>query len=508
MAPTERHTDRARTAPPRLPGPLLQDRPAPEGRAPVRRIPPLAAVALLYGIAQLCYAVAHMNLGWDETVYLSQVDPRHPAAFFSAPRSRGITFLVAPVAAVTSSPLAVRVALVLLSSAALYAAFKVWEPLLGRLRPALAAALLGSLWITVLSGPQVMPNLWVALTAVAAVGWFLRTRAEAGRRRALAGLALSLAAATLFRAPDGVWLALPLLVVCATVRAWRRLSTVAAVLGGLALGGAQWTVEAYVRFGGIGRRLDISSDTEGGMGAHLGGGLSAAYRGLDGPLLCRPCHIAAPPLTHSLWWLLLPVLTATACALAVRARRHRAVTLLPVACALSVAVPYLLLLDYSAPRFLLPAYALAALPVAGVAAHALRSAREGRARTGVAVLLCAVLGAHLTVQWEELRANTADARDTTVRYRRAADGLERLGLRAPCLVSGPRAQPIAYEAGCASAQTMGNNRSTTTAALERAAAREPMAVLYDPADGYLPPYARGWRPHPLRGTDWVAYVAP
>ncbi|MEU5421819.1 hypothetical protein AB0G46_21515, partial [Streptomyces sp. NPDC020667] len=212
MAPTERHTDRARTAPPRLPGPLLQDRPAPEGRAPVRRIPPLAAVALLYGIAQLCYAVAHMNLGWDETVYLSQVDPRHPAAFFSAPRSRGITFLVAPVAAVTSSPLAVRVALVLLSSAALYAAFKVWEPLLGRLRPALAAALLGSLWITVLSGPQVMPNLWVALTAVAAVGWFLRTRAEAGRRRALAGLALSLAAATLFRAPDGVWLALPLLV--------------------------------------------------------------------------------------------------------------------------------------------------------------------------------------------------------------------------------------------------------------------------------------------------------
>ncbi|MEV6673094.1 hypothetical protein [Streptomyces sp. NPDC051162] len=506
MAPTERHSDRAPTAPPRLPGPLLPARPAPEGRAPAR-IPPLAAVALLYGLAQLCFAVAHMNLGWDETVYLSQVDPRHPAAFFSAPRSRGITFLVAPVVAATSSPLALRVVLVLLSSAALYGAFKVWEPLLGRLRPALAAALFGSLWITVLSGPQVMPNLWVALTAVAAVGWFLRAR-DGGRRRALTGLALSLAAATLFRAPDGVWLALPLLAVCAAVPARRRPGTVAAVLGGLALGGAQWAVEAYVRFGGITRRLDISSDTEGGMGAHLGGGLSAAYRGLGGPLLCRPCRIAAPPLTHSLWWLLLPVLLAAACALALRARHHRAVTLLPVACALSLAVPYLLLLDYSAPRFLLPTYALAALPVAGLAAQALRSVRGGRARTGAAALLCAVLAAHLAVQLGELRANTADARDTTVRYRRAADGLERLGLRAPCLVSGPRAQPIAYEAGCASAQTMGNNRSTTTAALERAAAREPMAVLYDPGDGYLPPYARGWRPHPLRGTDWVAYVAP
>ncbi|MEU2868767.1 hypothetical protein ABZ769_06110 [Streptomyces olivoreticuli] len=510
MAPTERHSDLTPTAHHREAGPLLPVRPAPEGRAPVRpRIPPLAGVALLYALAQLCYAVAHMNLGWDETVYLSQVDPRHPAAFFSAPRSRGVSFLVAPVVAATSSTPAVRVALVLLSSAALYAAFKVWEPLLGRLRPALAAALFGSLWITVLSGPQVMPNLWVALTSVAAVGWFLRAREERERpRRALTGLTLSLAAATLFRAPDGVWLALPLLAVCATVRARRRPGTVAAVFGGLALGGVQWAVEAYVRFGGITRRLDIADGTEGGMGAHLGGGLSAAYRALDGPLLCRPCRIAAPPLTHSLWWLLLPLLAAAACALALSARRRAAATLLPVACALSVAVPYLLLLDYSAPRFLLPAYALAALPVAGLAAHALRAVRDARARTGVAALLCAVLAAHLAVQVEELRVNAADARDTTVRYRRAADGLERLGLRAPCLVSGPRAQPIAYEAGCASAQTMGNNRSTTTAALVRAAAREPMAVLYDPGDGYLPPYARGWRAHPLRGTDWVAYVAP
>ncbi|PHQ48382.1 hypothetical protein BLA24_32870 [Streptomyces cinnamoneus] len=467
----------------------------------------MAAVALAFAVVQLCFAVAHMDLGWDETVYLSQVDPRNPAAFFSAPRSRGVSFLAAPVVALTSSVLVLRVVLVLLSSAALYAAFAVWRPLLGRVRPALAALLFAGLWITVLSGPEVMPNLWVALTAVAAAGWFLRARADApGRRGARAALAATLAAATLFRAPDGVWLALPMLAACAAVRAWRRPGTVAAVLGGLALGGVQWAVEAYARFGGIGRRLSVSSDTEGGMGAHLGAGLRAALRSLNGPQLCRPCHVAGPSVTHSLWWLLLPLLAACALALAARRRADAAATWLPVACALALAAPYLLLLDYSAPRFLLPSYALLALPVAGLAADAVRAVRPGRPRLVVAALLGAVLAAHLTVQTEELRLNTADARDTTVRYRRAADELGRLGLTAPCLVTGPRAQPIAYEAGCASAQTMGNNRSTTTAGIVRAAHRMPTALLFDTEDPYLPAYARDWHPHPLPGTDWVAYL--
>ncbi|MCC3777346.1 hypothetical protein K6I33_002026 [Streptomyces sp. UNOB3_S3] len=477
----------------------------------------LAAVAVAFAVLQLCYSVAHMDLGWDESVYLSQVDPRNPAAFFSAPRSRGISFLVAPVVSLTPSVTALRVTLVLLSSLALFAAFRVWEPLLGKGRVALAALLLTGLWITVLSGPEVMPNLWLALAAVAAAGWFLRARRDApGRRRALAGLAAALAAAALLRAPDAVWLALPLLAACACLRSWRTPATTAAVLGGLAAGGAQWAAEAYTRFGGIGRRLALSSDTEGGMGAHLGTGFRASYRALNGPQLCRPCRIAGPSVTHSLWWWLLPVLIAAACALALRARRRApgepegpAVTLLPVACAMALAAPYLLLLDYAAPRFLLPVYALLALPVAGLAAHAVRAAGTAggrRARLATVTALCAVLAAHLAVQVEELRVNTADARDTTVRYRRAANELGRLGVIAPCLVTGPRAQPIAYEAGCASAQTMGNNRSHTTADIVRTATRIPTALLYDTRHPYLPPYARRWHSHPLPGTDWLAYL--
>ncbi len=136
-----------------------------------RRIPWLALVAAGYAAAQLALSAPHLGLGWDETVYLSQVDPRNPAAYFSAPRSRGISLLAAPVLAVTGSTPMLRTVLALLSAAALYAAYRVWRPLLGPRRTALAALLFAGLWITVLYGPQAMPNLWVALSAVAAVGW-------------------------------------------------------------------------------------------------------------------------------------------------------------------------------------------------------------------------------------------------------------------------------------------------------------------------------------------------
>src|SRR4051794_25649633 len=38
----------------------------------------------------------HGALSWDETVYLSQTNPRTPALFFGAPRSRGVPVIVAP----------------------------------------------------------------------------------------------------------------------------------------------------------------------------------------------------------------------------------------------------------------------------------------------------------------------------------------------------------------------------------------------------------------------------
>ncbi|ADI04229.1 hypothetical protein SBI_01108 [Streptomyces bingchenggensis BCW-1] len=494
-------------------------RPRPQPFEPARHRRPapwLALVAAGYALVQLLVVIPHTAhaLGWDESVYVSQVDPRHPAAYFSAPRSRGISMLVAPVVSVTSSIPVLRVLLAVLSAAALYAAFRVWRRMLGRGTVALAALLFAGLWITQISGPTVMPNLWVAIGAVAAVGWFLRAPAE---RNARWWLAAVIAGVTLVRTPDGGWLALPLLVAAVAIRAWRP--ALPALLGGLTLGAAQWVGEAYARFGGVLERLKVSSDVEGGMGLHFNVG--AALRSLNGPQLCRPCEV---PLRHpelTVWWLALPLLTAAAVVVAVRDRRDRrervarpgaphhghplALTILPIVCAASLALPYLLLIGYFAPRFLMPSYALLALPMAELL---LRTVQGVRSPQPVAVALGVVVTLQLASQHVVLGRSAAQSEKVNGSYRTAAAALHRLGLRSPCLVAGDHALPIAYHAGCASAQTSGNNRSITPAALVLRSAREPTAVLTHRSQPRPPAYAQTWVAYRLPGTDWTAHLPP
>ncbi|GCD32788.1 hypothetical protein OEIGOIKO_00505 [Streptomyces chrestomyceticus JCM 4735] len=494
----------------RPPSPFRE--PLPRSGRP-RPVPWLALVAVAYALVQLAFVVPHTHtgLGWDETVYVSQSDPRTPAAYFSAPRSRGISFLVAPVLAVSSSVPLLRTVLALASAVALYGAFRVWESLLGHRTAALAALLFAGLWASMLNGSQVMPNLWVALCAAAAVGWFLRIPTDPRARWWLAG---ALCLATLLRLPDSGWLSLPLLLTAVCVQAYRP--AVPALLGGLALGSAQWVAEAYVRFGGIGERLHIADATEGGMAAGhgFGAGAAAALHSLNGPLLCRPCHVPLHAPTLTLWWLALPLLAVTALVFTVRRRRPFAVTALPLGCAASVAVPYLFLLNYSAPRFFLPTYALLAPPLAALATSALRNARPGpdrptcsrRRRFATATAVGVLLLAHLGCQAGVLTQTTAQSSALSRTYRQAADRLRQLGIHPPCLVSGPHAQPVGYDAGCASGDIQGNNRSLTPLQLRRQASRQPTAVL---TDGHSPPpaLARSWPKHLLPGHGhWVAYI--
>ncbi|MDQ0994554.1 hypothetical protein [Streptomyces sp. V3I7] len=452
---------------------------------------PLAAVALLFTIAQLVLVPPAMGLGWDETVYVSQISSHAPAAFFSAPRARGITLLVAPVTAWSSSTPLLRIYLAVLSGLALFLALRAWRGLFPVRVLAVAGALFASLWITLFYGPQVMPNYWVAVGALTAVACFLRVRAGPRDRTALWGLAGSAALMAWMRPTDAVWATLPLLALALFRRHWRTLGVLVA---GLVAGALEWVVEAYVGYGGLARRLSDGSEIQGGLGWNVA--VADQLRGLEGRTLCRPCTGSLPdPLVYA-WWFAVPMLAVAGLMIALRARRA-AVTLLPLACGLTAAFPYLLLIGYAAPRFLLPAYALLALPVADALVHLVTA--PSRAWRFAAVTLVALgLAGHLAVQLAVLD-RTVDR--TTASHRgwsRTAAELHRLGVRPPCLLTGHNAIPIAFYAGCASAATSGNNANTTRAEIERTARLIPVAALV--AHGARPPaYARDWPSTPFGG---------
>ncbi|AVH55503.1 MULTISPECIES: hypothetical protein [Streptomyces] len=461
----------------------------------------LALVAAAFALAQLVLVRPGMGLGWDETVYVSQVSRQAPAAFFSAPRARGVPLLVAPIASWSSSTTLLRIYLALLSGLALFLALRVWRGLFPVRVLAMAGALFATLWVTVFYGPQAMPNYWVAMGALACVGCFLRAQADRSDRAALWGVGPSTALMAWMRPTDAVWVTLPLLVVAVAVRRWRRPRLLLALVAGLAAGAGEWVVEAYVSYGGLGQRLADASRIQGGLGWNIAVG--DQLRSLDGRTLCRPCTGAMPDPVVMVWWFALPLLAAAGIVVAVKARRA-ASTLLPLACASTAGFPYLFMIGYAAPRFLLPVYALLAIPVADALVH-LVTTPSGVWRPVAATLVALGLVGHLAVQYAVLAGSV---RRTTVSHRgwaNTAAELHRLGVLPPCLLTGRQAVPIAFYAGCSSVETSGHNANVTPAGIVRAGQRMPVAALTT-SGGRPPAYARDWEPHVIGNLR--VYVAP
>ncbi|MGW5636243.1 hypothetical protein [Streptomyces sp. NPDC003832] len=459
----------------------------------------LAALAGAFTAAQLLLVPPGLGLGWDEVVYVSQVDDPAPAAFYSAPRARGVSLLVAPVASWSSSVVLLRIYLAVLSGLALHLALRAWRGLFPARVLAAGGALFASLWVTLFYAPQAMPNLWVALGALLAVGCFLRALTCARPAPAtLWGVAAGAALMALMRPTDAAWTALPLLVGALLLRQV-RLGLVTAA--GLLAGAVPWVVEAYTSYGGLRERLSEASRVQGGLGWHLA--VDDQLRGLVGRTLCRPCTGALPNPVITAWWVLLPLLAVLALVVAVRSGRT-ARTLIPLACATTAAVPYLFLIGYAAPRFLLPAYALLAVPVADALRH-LVTTPGGRWRPLPAGLLALGLAGHLAVQYAVLDhvvdRTAADRRA----WERTADTLHSLGVVAPCLLTGHQAIPVAHYTGCSSGAIGGNNANTTATEILRTTRRVPVATLSVP--GTPPPsYARGWPLHRVERLD--VRVAP
>lgn len=409
--------------------------------------------------------------------------------------------LVAPVALWSSSTALLRVYLAVLSGVGLYFALRAWRGLFPVGVRAVAGALFASLWVTLFYGPQAMPNYWVAVGALVCVGCCLRVRKNPGDRAALWGAGAGAALMAWMRPMDTVWVTLPLLVLLLGVREWRRPRLLGAMAVGLATGAGAWVVEAYARYGGLVRRLADASRVQGGLGWNIA--VDDQLRSLVGRTLCRPCTGDMPHPAITAWWFVLPVMAAIGLAVAVRAGRATP-TAVALVCAATAAVPYLFLIGYAAPRFLLPAYALLAISVADALLSLVRGpGGTWRPLVGAAVVL-GVVG-HLVVQYAVL-ARTVER--TTASHRdwdRTAAELRRLGVRPPCLLTGGYAIPIAYYAGCASAHTRGNNANITRKGILETAEHIPVAALVAPG-GDPPEFARSWPAHQFAG--FRLHVAP
>ncbi|GHH80585.1 hypothetical protein [Streptomyces capitiformicae] len=462
---------------------------------------PILAVAGAFTLAQLVLVPPWLGLGWDEVVYVSQVSPHAPASFFSAPRARGVPLLVAPVASWSSSTVVLRVYLAVLAGLGLYLALRAWRGLFPVRVLALAGALFATLWVTLFYGPQAMPNYWVAVGALICVGCFLRARADSADRAALWGAAAGTALMAWMRPTDTVWVTLPLFVLLVGVRRWWHPRLLLAMSAGLGTGAGAWVVEAYVQYGGLGQRLADASRIQGGLGWNIA--VDDQLRSLGGRILCRPCTGDMPHVVVMAWWFVLPLLAALGVAVALRARRGTP-TLVVLACAATAAVPYLFLIGYAAPRFLLPAYALLVIPVAD-ALLTLVTGPGGAWRPVVGTLVALGLVGHLAVQYVVLSSTVERTTSARRDWDRAAAELRRLGVRPPCLLTGDTAIPIAYYAGCASGNTRGNNANITREGILRTAERVPVATLVAPG-GRPPRYARAWPAHRIAG--FRVHVAP
>lgn len=405
----------------------------------------LVLVAVAFTLSEFTPSLLRLPLGADEITYIAQTSAHVSGVILPPVHSRGPALLAAPVTLLTTSAVALRIWLALLSGAGLLGALFTWR----RLRPdwviAIAGFILACLGIAQLSGVQAMPDWWVALGALATTGLFLQ--AVTGRMRPRIVLPL-LALATFFlilqRLQDAAFLVAPLVIAVVVVPAWRKLGVLAAIFAGVAAGMLEWAAESYAVFGGVVSRLHMMKQEPPKFGFYFT--LPYQLRVLNGPWYCPPgqCHGWEYPWI-TVWWAALVVFVILGI-LALR-RTMFSLAVVPVAVALSLLLAYTLFVPYAAPRYLLPVIALLNLPAADGIAWLVTSVRWRTLAIATAVVFLAsgAVSQHLV--------RTSQAYDqTSVRkgFMEKAAIARAAGARAPCIEA---STSVAYYLGCSAPWT-------------------------------------------------------
>jgi hypothetical protein len=445
-----------------------------DGGVPVWRHPllTLGLVSVAYTITQLLVSGTRSPLTWDEAIYVSHFAHGMPTGIYSPHRSIGTALLVAPVTARTDSLSTLRIYLAILSGVGLFCGYWPWLKIHRSHAVSLAALLFAGLWLSIYYGERAMPNLYIAVCMLAAVALFCQAtlpRPTSPRVRwwPLTGLALVFAAMTLLRQVDASLAAVTLLAAAPVIFWWTRhhrpgvpISTIAGAIGaimiGLAAGWGQWLAEAYTSFGGPAARLSATS-TMNGTGLHLS--FLRQLHALSGSLDCKPTQSCGPiTALATTWWSATAALTIITLLTATYRRQLRTAYFLTVITALVVAIPYLLLTSYTAPRYLLPIYALLSLPAAGALILTLTTIHT-RTRTRHLPLRALALTIPLTLaaaaitidingQLTVLRDMANKTYNGPITDQAIAARLTALGIHRPCLISGARAATVAYQLKC------------------------------------------------------------
>jgi hypothetical protein len=404
----------------------------------------LGLVCVAFGAAQLVLFDIGRALEWDEAVYLAEVHENVNPIQYDAHRSRGIILVVAPIALFGPPLWAVRLALALGSSVALFASLSIWHRFLGPAVP-IAALLFASSWLTLFYGSEISPNLWSAFGSVAATGMMAAYFHDPARWRLLAFVIL-VGAVGVIRPVDATFIggAVGLVVLGLRPVRWRLATSAAA--GAIGLGWLPWVSEAIIMWGGVEERLSSAQEV---FGPGVSGSIFIHHWSLtDGPLMGPDAVIDVPPM-GLVWWVTLAILAVTAVVVS-QSGTDRDVAILVLVTGAAVAAFYLLFPGALAPRFLLPAYALLSVGAAvGIGAAARRWHGE------VPMARFAAIGVVVLVPWQVWNVHTATEIETSqVEARSESEVLgtilrEKSGSGDPCYFASQYGWPqIQFYSGC------------------------------------------------------------
>jgi hypothetical protein len=414
----------------------------------------LLVAAALFTVGVLAVAPLRLPLGWDEITYIAQASIHASQVVMPPVHSRGPGLLAAPVTLLTTSVMALRIWMTLLSGLGLFLALLAWR----RLRPipalVLAAVIIGSLAVTQLNVVQVMPDWWEAIGALAVTGLFLQAVTIGYTRLVTVLLAVGVFFLVLVRWQDAVFLVAPLVAAPLVVPAWRRRGTLAAISVGLAAGAAEWAAEAWAFYGGPAGRLRLTAHEPPAFGLYFS--LPRQLGQLTGGCSPRDCPAWASPGLDA-WWAVLLVLALLGIITAWQSRSAAAAfpavtapapatwatTAIPAVCAVSLLAGYTLFDPQAQARYLLPVIALAAIP----AADGITWLTACRSRAAALPLVAAFLLAGLITQHYVFRAQATSLYHRDARWPAEARYLHHLGVRPPCIL-GPGSLPVAYYLGC------------------------------------------------------------